>query len=114
MPEKTSVLLAVIILFVSACSTPPKQAELTQTAAPTLTPMPVRLPFSEAEVLRTTVEEAKAAFDNGTAVIVDVRSPSSFEVSHVAGALNISLSDIELNPMDLKLDKNQWIITYCT
>ncbi len=76
--------------------------------------MPLILPLSDSEVLRTTVEDAKAAFDNGTAILVDVRAPSSFEMSHISGAINISLSDIELNPTSLKLDKNQWIITYCT
>ena len=116
MPRNVTVFIAttLLVLFASACGTQLKEAEPAPTAVPTLTPAPIKLLFSESEVLRTTAEEAKEARDRGTALIVDVRSPSAFEVSHIAGALNISLSDIELNPTGLKLDKNQWIITYCT
>jgi rhodanese-related sulfurtransferase len=61
-----------------------------------------------------TPEEAKAALDSGAAVIVDVRNPASYEESHVAGAISIWLEDIEANPTGVNLDKDQWIITYCT
>ncbi len=114
MPGKNSVFLAILILFASACGAPLKQAEPTQTALPTLTPTPTKLPLSEAEVLRTTVEEARAARDSGTALIMDVRGPSAFEVSHIAGAVSISLGEIESHPTSLNLDKDLWIITYCT
>jgi rhodanese-related sulfurtransferase len=60
------------------------------------------------------ITDARAAFDNGAAIIVDVRSPEAFTMSHVAGAISIPLSDIEANPTGVKLDKSQWIITYCT
>ncbi len=113
MPRKNFILFAILVLFASACGTQLRQAEPTQTTLPTLTPTPMKLPLTEAEVLRVSVGDAQAALANGTAVVVDVRSPSAFEVSHISGALNISLSDIEFHPTDLKLDKNQWIITYC-
>ena len=64
------------------------------------------------EVVRLSLEDAKAAFDNGTAVFVDVRSQSSYAASHIPGALSIPL--IELEPRVNELDPNQWIITYCT
>ncbi len=73
-----------------------------------------RLPATEAEVPRITVENAKAAFDNGEAIIVDVRSKQAYDVSHIAGALYIPLADMESNSPGLGLDKDQWIITYCT
>ncbi len=76
--------------------------------------MPVRLSSTDSEVPRVTTGEAKAALEKGAAVIVDVRSPAAFQMSHVAGAISIPLADIEAKPNDLKLDKNQWIITYCT
>lgn len=60
------------------------------------------------------VEEAKAALDSGEAVIVDVRSDAAFAVSHVAGAMNIQLGEFETQPTDLNLEKDRWIITYCT
>lgn len=71
-------------------------------------------PQTEAEVPRVSVEDAKAAFDNGTAIFMDVRSKDAYAVSHVPGAINVQLVDIESNTMGLNLDKNQWIITYCS
>lgn len=82
--------------------------------APAATPTPVRLPLSEAEVPRVTVDEARAALERGEAVMVDVRSAEAFAVSHVAGAVNIQLGELETNRTGLNLDKEQWIITYCT
>jgi rhodanese-related sulfurtransferase len=60
------------------------------------------------------VRDAKAALDNSTAVILDVRSPAAFQASHVTGAINIQLGEIETNPTALPLAKERWIITYCT
>jgi 3-mercaptopyruvate sulfurtransferase SseA len=115
MPGKVSILFVIwiLVLSVSACSTQPAQSPPTQTIEPTLTPTPAVLPLTEAEVPRVTIEEAKAALENGTAVLVDVRSPAAFEVSHVPGALNIQLGAIETNPAGLHLAKDRWIIIYC-
>ncbi len=76
------------------------------------TPMATQLPVSEQQVRRVSVEDAKAAFDDGMAVFVDVRDSGSYDTSHIPGALLIPLSDLtnhlnELNP-------SSWIITYCT
>ena len=75
---------------------------------------PGDLPQTEADVPRVTVEEAKAAFDSGQAIIVDVRSTESFVLSHITDALSIPLTRIEDSPKSVTLDKNRWIITYCT
>jgi 3-mercaptopyruvate sulfurtransferase SseA len=116
MPGKKPVLLALIILIlsVSACSPKPTQITPTPTLEPIPTQTPARLPLLDSEDLRVTVQEAKAALDRGTAVLVDVRSAEAFEVSHIAGAMHIPLGEIETNPAGLALDKDQWIITYCT
>jgi len=45
---------------------------------------------------------------------VDVRGSEAYAAGHVPGALNIQLEEFETNPANLKLDKEQWIITYCT
>ena len=104
-------LLALLALIVSACATPAP-------AAPTVmlepTSRPVDLPQTEAQVPRVTAEEAKAAVDGGTAVIVDVRIIESFAAQHIQGALSIPLTGIEADPAGVKLDKDKWIITYCT
>ncbi len=64
------------------------------------------------EVPRVSLADAKAAFDAGNAVFVDVRSASDYASEHISGALSIPESEMptrltELNPQD-------WIITYCT
>jgi rhodanese-related sulfurtransferase len=35
-------------------------------------------------------------------------------LEHIAGSISIPLSEIENDPAGVKLDKKQWIITYCT
>jgi len=71
-----------------------------------------KVPPNEAAVHRISLKDAKAAFDDGTAVFVDVRDPGSFSASRIPGALNIPLADIESGKVELEPD--QWIITYCT
>ena len=102
----------------AACSAQPTQTQ--PTVAPTQSIdletaiAPGTIPRSESEVPRVSVEEAKAALETGAAVIVDVRSPGAYETSHIAGALSIPLGEIERDPTLLPLEKEQWIITYCT
>jgi rhodanese-related sulfurtransferase len=69
---------------------------------------------SEDDVPRIPLEVALAALQSGAAVIVDVRSAQAYEINHVAGAISIPLFDIESDPNSLPLEKDQWIITYCT
>jgi hypothetical protein len=64
------------------------------------------------EVPRVTLEEAKAAFDSGSAVFVDTRFANDYATAHIPGALSIPAGEIE-SRLD-ELDPNQWIITYCT
>ena len=65
-----------------------------------------------ANVERVSLADAKAAFDSGEAVFLDVRDPGSFGQDHIPGAVNIPLAQLE-NRLS-ELDPNQWIITYCT
>lgn len=66
----------------------------------------------EPEVERVSLAESKAAFDEQTAVFLDVRSAESFAASHIPGAVNIPFDQIETRMSEL--NPNQWIITYCT
>jgi hypothetical protein len=110
------ILMAATIL--SGCS-----AQLTQ-ETPAAEPTPVApsgnpltsgdLPLTEADVPRMSIETAKVAREGGAAIMVDVRSPSAFEASHIAGAVSVPLGEIERNPTGLTLAKDDWIITYCT
>jgi 3-mercaptopyruvate sulfurtransferase SseA len=69
-------------------------------------------PGSVSQVQRATLEEAKAAFDKGSAVFLDVRDAGSYAASHIPGAVLMPVSELpnrygELNP-------KAWIIPYCT
>jgi hypothetical protein len=124
------VLLASLILLLAslACNALLPQSEPTSvpTAVQTQIPVPTQitepiatqpeanLPQTDAEVPRVPVDQAKAAVDRGDAVIVDVRGADAYARSHVTGALEVSLSAIQTDPANLPLDKNKWIITYCT
>lgn len=59
---------------------------------------------------RVSVADAKAAYDIGSAVFIDVRDESEYALSHIPGALSMPLSELpsrlnELNP-------EAWIIPY--
>lgn len=111
--QKTLPLL--IFLALAACSSARSApTALTVIVEPANATRATNLPRTEADVPRVSVEEALAALNGGAAILVDVRSVQSFVAGHVAGALSIPLDRIEENPQGLSLDKNQWIITYCT
>jgi Rhodanese-like domain len=73
-------------------------------------PLPTEDPLTE--IKRVSLPDAKAAFDNSSAVFVDVRDAQSYASEHLKGALSIPLADIPARIGEL--DKNAWIITYCT
>jgi hypothetical protein len=117
---KTILAISIFVLATTACNTPASTTtvEPTQTLAVIVEPtFPLRqpnLPATDAEVPRVSVEEARVALASGIAVIVAVRIIESYNISHIAGAINIPLTDILTDPTSLKLAKDQWIITYCT
>ncbi len=63
-------------------------------------------------IQRVSLEEAKQAFDEGTAVFLDVRGDDVYAMEHVTGALSIPLGEVESRLGEL--DPGQWIIPYCT
>ena len=119
--KKTLLVISILLLLVTpACSASSPQAE--PTVSPTIqaiatlpkTQGQADLPLTEADVPRVPVDEAKAAFDTDKAIIVDVRSAEAYAAGHVVGAINIPLVEFENNIANVPLDKDQWIITYCT
>ncbi|MDX1377316.1 MAG: rhodanese-like domain-containing protein [Anaerolineales bacterium] len=111
---KFSLTISILILGTLACNALAPQPD---TADPSQVQQPSpngELPASEADVPRVSLDDAKAAAENGTAIIVDVRSAESFANGHIPGAVNIPLSLIEADPTALDLEKDEWIITYCT
>ena len=130
MKRTKRILLAacVLVLTTLACNAVLPQAEPTSVPTHVSTPIlvptqvtelaptqpPVSLPQTDAQVSRVPPDQAKAALDGGDAIIVDVRGAAAYAQQHITGALEISLGAIELDPTNLNLDKNKWIITYCT
>lgn len=119
--KKTLLVISLLLLLAaSACSTSsPQTAPTTEPTIRVVATQPqaqvqTNLPLTEADVPRVPVDEAKRAFDNGEAVIVDVRSAEAYAASHAAGAINIPLDQFENNIANVPLDKDQWIIPYCT
>ena len=121
MPKtKLAFFLCLLFLTTLACNalalpTTPAPQPLSTTIVEILeTPTAGTIPLTEADVPRVKAEEAKIAVDSGAAIIVDVRSKEAFAASHIAGSINIPLTEFETNPTGLDLQKDQWIITYCT
>jgi 3-mercaptopyruvate sulfurtransferase SseA len=84
----------------------------TQNTPATPTPATIVEEESYPEIPRVPLEAAKAAFDSGTAIFIDVRSAEAYQGNHITGAINIPLAELESRLGEL--DKAQWIITYCT
>ncbi|MCC7187313.1 MAG: rhodanese-like domain-containing protein [Anaerolineales bacterium] len=115
---KTKIFLALSVLLLAAlaCNALAPTAEPTSVVIlePTNPSQPSGLPVTEADVPRVSLEAAYTAYTAGAAIIVDVRNRSAYAELHVPNALSIPLDVFEINIEDVDLDKEQWIITYCT
>ena len=65
-----------------------------------------------------TTIEANAANDfvarHAAAVILDVRTPVEYEMSHITGAVNVNVQDESFEDMVAVLDPNKTYIVHCT
>lgn len=96
------VLVAVASLIITNLQSPPPS--VSQPDVLTEIPYP--------DVSRVSLLDAKKAYDDGTAVFVDVRDRGSYQQSHIPGALSIPVDETESRKDEL--NPNDWIITYCT
>ncbi|OJX40292.1 MAG: hypothetical protein BGO78_15100 [Chloroflexi bacterium 44-23] len=64
------------------------------------------------EIPRVNPKEAFTAFQDGSAVFIDVRDADSYTNSHIPGAQSFPLAQLEEKLK--KLSTETWIITYCT
>jgi 3-mercaptopyruvate sulfurtransferase SseA len=64
------------------------------------------------EIPRVTLKDAFTAFQDGSAVFIDVRDADSYTNSHIPGAKSLPLTQLEDKLK--KLGTETWIITYCT
>lgn len=95
-------LILVIAAFVFALNQP--------SATPAPTAAVESIPYSS--IPRVSLADAKAAYDIGSAVFVDVRGEPYYSNGHVVGALSITEADLATAVN--QLDRQAWIITYCT
>lgn len=89
-----------------------------------LKPSPPEIPLSEGaaqpgdsnlpypEVERAPVGEVKAAWEEGNALIIDVRSQSEYLEGHIEGAISLPLSELADRYSELPADR--LIYLYCT
>lgn len=98
------VLIGLIAFVIAVNRPPPATSGLAEVTNQPNIPAP--------EVPRIPLPEAKAKFDQGTALFVDSRSQEEFERSHIPNAISLPLS--ELNTQNPDLPRDAEIITYCT
>ncbi len=93
-----------LLLFLAGLAAVFSNRSTTGVATPT--------PATASQVQRVTLSDAKAAFDGGKAIFLDVRDAGSYTGGHIPGALLIPISDLpnRMNELNPKL----WIIPYCT
>jgi rhodanese-related sulfurtransferase len=65
-----------------------------------------------ATVGRISPQELQSALSAGKAVVVDVRSASSYAAGHIKGAVNMTEGEIASRYSELP--KNKKIVTYCS
>ena len=112
--KNTNTLLPVILIGVGALMVIAVLAiqmlQPGQQTAPPAANNPGNIP--EPSVERVSLADSKRAFDEQSAVFLDVRSAESYAAGHIPGAVNIPFDQLEARMSEL--DPNQWIITYCT
>ena len=63
---------------------------------------------------RISQDEAKYIMDNEIGyLILDVRTPTEFEIHHIKGAINLPNEEIYEDNIEILPDKNQKILVYC-
>lgn len=59
-------------------------------------------------------DELRNAIEAGAVVVLEALPPMYYEKSHLPGALNLPLDDIDVRAPVLVPDKSQAIVTYCS
>lgn len=111
--------LLLLCLFIAACrgesgtapETPVPTATYQETAVESQAPETAPAAPMDG-VARVTVEDARQGLQNGSIVLIDVRSAEQFQASHIAGALHFPPDRIRNEIKSLPGDK--MIVAYCT
>lgn len=70
----------------------------------------VKMAVEKIEV--TAAKDYVAQHDN--AVIMDVRTPVEYDMSHISGAMNVNVQDDDFESMVAGLDKDKTYLVHCT
>jgi 3-mercaptopyruvate sulfurtransferase SseA len=115
----TFLIFAIAFTVVVACAKPDQTvsnmvaaASATPTATPTPTPNPPAFNPTPDDAPRITLEEAKKAFDEGKAFIIDARAEEAYKAEHIKGAVNIRQDTLDARLKEIPRDKT--IIVYCS
>lgn len=105
---------AAVFIAVIACAKPAANASNTIAAANNLTSSPALepTPIPNEDVPRISLADAKKAFDEGSAYIVDARAEAVYKDEHIKGAVNIPGGTLDEHLKELP--KNKKIIVYCS
>lgn len=107
-----SILILTVGLVVSACSTSSSNSVSNNAAVKTSTPAAAQpLPPTD-NAARISLEDAKKAFDDGTAIFIDTRSETTYKQEHIKGSINIPTGSLDANIN--KLSKGKKLIAYCS
>ena len=107
-------IFAAAFIAVIACAKPAADASNAPVAANNLTVAPVLTPtpIPNEEVPRISLADAKKAFDEGNAFIVDARADAVYKDEHIKGAVNIPSGTLDAHLKELPTNKK--IIVYCS
>jgi hypothetical protein len=94
----------------SGASTPTAGASASQQSA---TAIPASPQNAEDKIPRVKVDDAKKMIEEGKAIIIDVRGPDAYKLSHIKGALDIPLTKLDTGEIK-DLPKDKLIIAYCS
>jgi predicted sulfurtransferase len=94
--------------FVAACANPAKPPVRVENEAPPAN----AIEQQHDDAPRISLADAKKDFDDGAAVIIDVRNEEAYNQEHIRGAINLAkgINDEQLN----KIPKGKKIIAYCS
>lgn len=108
------ILLGVALVSLTALSgcnsTEGKTGSTAAPGNPAMTTQTASVPADD--VHRISIADARAAFDSGKAVIIDVRGEPSYKAGHIKGSQLIAFNEIADRAGELPRDKT--IILYCS
>lgn len=100
----------VSIIALTGCNSTEGKTGSIVAQAPSATSQTANKPADD--VHRISIAEARAAFESGKAVIIDVRGKTSYKAGHIKGAQVIAVDEIGARSSELPTDKT--IILYCS